>query len=160
MAARNEGEVLERFDAPLADLVDLLARLQHVLTLGLGVALSEERMTVDQWRIVEAIDRLDSPTMGELAHAIGMSNASLSRAVDQLEDSAAAYRLADADDRRRITVHLSDRGSEWLGRVRVIVAGWEGATRQRLGAQVATPLLDSVRIGLDALQGSGSGIRR
>jgi DNA-binding MarR family transcriptional regulator len=129
--------------APLAKLVWTLSDLERRLTLGLTLALSEENVTLDQWRILEVLARLGSPTMGELAEASGMANATLSRTVDSLEDTASAFRLPTATDRRRITVHLSDRGVVRLTRIREIVAVWESATEQRLGADVAEVLLNA-----------------
>lgn len=129
--------------APLAKLVWTLSDLERRLTLGLTLALSEENVTLDQWRILEVLARLGSPTMGELAEASGMANATLSRTVDSLEDTASAFRLPTATDRRRITVHLSDRGAVRLTRIREIVAVWESATEQRLGADVAEVLLNA-----------------
>ena len=137
--------------APLAELVITLSDLERRLALGLTMALSEENATFDQWRIMETLARLDSPTMGELAEASGMPNASLSRTVDSLEDSASAFRLPGATDRRRITVHLSDRGLERLVRVREIVGSWEQATEQSLGTDVSRALLEAARKATHAL---------
>ena len=139
------------FAVPLAELVIALSDLERRLALGLATALSEENATFDQWRIMETLARLDSPTMGELAEASGMPNASLSRAVDSLEDSASAFRLPGVSDRRRITVHLSDRGLERLARVREIVGSWEQATEQSLGTDVSSTLLDVARKATHAL---------
>lgn len=131
------------FVAPLAELVWTLSDLERRLTLGLTLALSEENATLDQWHILEALDRLDSPTMGELAEASGMANASLSRTVDSLEEMASAFRLPTPTDRRRFTVHLSDRGTQRLLRIREIVASWELATERRLGLPAAAALLEA-----------------
>lgn len=138
--------------APLAELVWALADLERRLTLGLSVALSEENTTMDQWRILEALDRLDSPTMGELAEASGMANASLSRTVDSLEDSASAFRLPTATDRRRITVHLSDRGRQRLARIREIVSAWGQTIEHRLGADAVTALVEAAGTAARALE--------
>ena len=129
--------------APLADLLWKLSEIERRLTRGLTDALTEANVTLDQWRVLEAIISLDSPTMGELAETTGLANASLSRIVDSLEDTAAAFRLPSATDRRRITVHLSDRGAQRLAQVREIVAGWERATERRLGPDAAFALLDA-----------------
>lgn len=149
----REARALE-IVAPVAELVWTLADLERRLTLGLSVALSEENMTMDQWRILEALDRLDSPTMGELAEASGMANASLSRTVDSLEDSASAFRLPTATDRRRITVHLSDRGQQRLSRIREIVSAWERTIEHRLGADAVTALLEAADTATRALDGT------
>ena len=146
------------FAAPLAELVWTLSDLERRLALGLTNALSEEGTTPDQWRILETLERLDSPTMGELAEASGMANASLSRTVDALEDTACAFRLPTATDRRRITVHVSDRGRDKLARIRQIVVAWEQTLQQRLGPDVATALLEAADFATRALGGAGANL--
>ncbi|MET3767402.1 DNA-binding MarR family transcriptional regulator [Marisediminicola sp. UYEF4] len=135
----------------LAEIVGLLRELELALSAGLSVTLSEEHTTVDQWRVLEAIARLEYPTMGEIAAETGMPNASLSRIVDGLEDAAHAYRLPDAADRRRITVRLTDRGQSLLSRVTTIVTDWERATARRLGASTVAALRDGVVAGVTAI---------
>ncbi len=127
----------------LAELAWSLNGIERRLTAGLSVVLSEEGVSLDQWRILDVIGRLGSPTMGELAEATGMPNATLSRIVDSLEDAASAFRLPATADRRRITVHLSDRGEQRLDRIRAIVDAWEQATAHRLGPDAANALLDA-----------------
>ncbi|WP_166806349.1 MarR family winged helix-turn-helix transcriptional regulator [Cryobacterium serini] len=144
------------FAAPLAELVWTLSNLERRLALGLTVALSEESATPDQWRILETLERLDSPTMGELAEASGMANASLSRIVDALEDTACAFRLPTVADRRRITVHVSDRGRHKLERIRQIVVAWEQTLQQRLGPDAATALLEAADFAARALDAGAS----
>jgi DNA-binding MarR family transcriptional regulator len=139
----------------LAEVIGLLRELELALSAGLGVTLSEERTTVDQWRVLHTIARLEHPTMGEIAVATGMPNASLSRIVDGLEDAAHAYRVPDAADRRRITVRLTDRGQSLLSRVTTIVTDWERATESRLGANAVAALRDGVVAGVGAM-----GLRR
>lgn len=131
--------------ASLAQLLTELIELEKQLTSGLVVALSEESTTFDEWRTMEALARLDGPTMGELAEATGLANATLSRTVDSLEDASTAYRLPTPADRRRIAVHLSDRGVQRMLRIRKIVRSWELAAERRVGSDVAAALLEATR---------------
>ncbi|WP_158251220.1 MarR family winged helix-turn-helix transcriptional regulator [Cryobacterium sp. Y11] len=153
--AEQSGRALDSV-APLGELVWTLADLERRLVLGLSIALSEESTTMDQWRILETLDRLDSPTMGELAEATGMANASLSRTVDSLEDAASAFRLPTTADRRRITVHLSDLGQQRLARTREIVAAWERTIEHRLGADAVAALLGAADTAARALAGTST----
>jgi DNA-binding MarR family transcriptional regulator len=132
----------------LADLLGRLAVVQSRLHDGIGLALSEERASLDEWRILELVSRLEAPTMGELAHASGLPNASLSRIVDALEDGASVYRLPGQADRRRITVHLSTHGADRLGRMRDLVAAWERSTEALIDAADLARLTDA----LDAVE--------
>lgn len=127
--------------------VELLGRLTVVesrLHDGVGLALSEERASLDEWRILDLVSRLDGPTMGELAQASGLPNASLTRIVDALEDAASLYRLPGRSDRRRITVHLSSHGTDRLGRMRDLVAAWERSAAKRIGEDGLSRLSDAL----------------
>lgn len=126
-------------DRPLtaSGLLVVAERLQRRLAAGLAVALADEGTTVDQWRTLELVDRLDGPTMGRLAEASGLPNATLSRVVDALEDSATLFRLPDPGDRRRLTVRLTDTGRARLGRLRDLVAAWDAAVAEELGTSDA-----------------------
>lgn len=104
-------------------------RAQQALLETLNTALAEEGATVDQWRVLAAL-RIAQPealTMGDLAGSTGIPRPTLSRIVDALEDAASVFRHADALDRRRITVHVSERGFERLARLDALVAAWESA---------------------------------
>jgi DNA-binding MarR family transcriptional regulator len=138
-------------DRPLtaSELLVVAERLQRRLAAGLAVALADEATTVDQWRTLELVDRLDGPTMGRLAEASGLPNATLSRVVDALEDSAALFRLPDPGDRRRLTVRLTDTGRDRLGRLRHLVAAWDAAVAEEL----ATPDAAQVRRAAGRLSG-------
>lgn len=149
--ARSAGEAAN-FEAPIAEMLWSLSRIESALVSGLTTALTEEHATLDQWRILEVLSRLEGPTMGELASATGMSNAGLSRIVDTLEDTARAYRLPDPADRRRISVHLSDLGRTWLARIRTIVEAWEETMERTLGADVTAELHKAVHTTLREIE--------
>jgi DNA-binding MarR family transcriptional regulator len=103
---------------------DQVAKLQASLSL----ALSEDGLSVEQFRAMEAITRLESPVMGELVKDTGFANASLSRIIDGLEDQALAYRVPDPTDKRRITVQLSALGESLFRRACGRAAQWAKAS--------------------------------
>lgn len=152
MRATNDDEDRSAVFSPLTEVVAVLRGLEQELAAGLAVALSEEDTTPDQWRVLASIDRLENPTMGEIAAGTGMANASLSRIVDGLEDAAHAYRVPDVADRRRVTVRLTDRGQSLLARVSTIAADWERATERRLGPDASAALRDGVAAAAEALR--------
>jgi len=109
-----------------------LARGAQALLLGLGGALAEDGATIDQWRVLDAIARRDAMTMGELAETTQLANATLTRVVDALEDAASVFRHPDPADRRRVTVQLTEHGTERLVRMRAVVDAWEQAVMAAL----------------------------
>jgi DNA-binding MarR family transcriptional regulator len=56
---------------------------------------------------------------GVLAHKLGLSAASLTRVVERLEARGLVERQVDRQDRRRVTVTLSDGGREIVGGLRL-----------------------------------------
>lgn len=125
---------------PFVERLLQLGRVQQELLSGLGAALAEDGLAVDPWRALSAIGRLGAPTMGEIAEATGMANATLSRAVDALEDAAAVFRHHDEGDRRRITVRLTGRGMDLLVRADAIAVAWRRSVEERVGAEVLAAL--------------------
>ena len=131
---------------PLSQVITALSTIGKELLDGLALALSEEDTTVEQWRVLNLVSKLGAPTMGELAASSGMANASLSRVIDSLEDAASVFRLPSPEDRRRITVKLSDHGAARLDRMNSVVTAWESLTRARLGADTVDALALAVRL--------------
>ena len=134
-----------------SDIALELSALARTLTAGLSVALAEDQLSVDHWQILETIERLSAPTMGDLAQTTGLPNASLSRIVDALEDSASAYRVVDPDDRRRITVRLSDQGALRLARARTLIEAWERSISSESGDHTRTEFAQALAAASTAL---------
>jgi DNA-binding MarR family transcriptional regulator len=133
-------------DPSLSRVVTSLAVVDKRLLDGLALALGEADTSVEQWRILDLIAQLGAPTMGELAMSSGLPNASLCRVVDALEDSASVFRLPSPADRRRITVQLSDHGTERLDRMTSIVEAWERTTGALLGPDVVASLASALQL--------------
>ena len=138
-------------DASLSRVITALAAVDKGLLDGLALALSEEDVSVEQWRILDVISRLGSPTMGELATSSNMPNASLSRVIDALEDAASVFRLPSPQDRRRVTVQLSDHGAARLSRMNSVVEAWETSTGAWLGADTVAALAFAVQLASERL---------
>lgn len=134
-----------RHEPALSRVLTALSAVEKQLHDGLGLALSEVDATVDQWRVLDLVSKLGAPTMGELASASDMANASLSRVIDALEDTASVFRLPSPDDRRRITVQLSEHGTARLARMSSVVSAWEQLTQARLG----TETVHALRLAID-----------
>lgn len=133
-------------DVSLSRVMTALAAVDKSLLDGLALALSEEDVSVEQWRTLDVISRLGSPTMGELATYSNMPNASLSRVIDALEDAASVFRLPSPEDRRRVTVQLSDHGVARLSRMNSVVHAWENSTGAWLGAETVAALAFAVQL--------------
>lgn len=127
--------VAERHDTTLheTELVDLLTRAQRALARELGGILEEEGTSVEQWRVLRALDRADDISMGELAITVEIPHPTLTRLVDSLVDSAYLYRSHSARDRRRVSVHVSDLGRAKLNRLESLARAHERTLAARHG---------------------------
>lgn len=132
-------------EAPgVAELVDLLTVTQRALARDLGALLDEEGCTLDQWRILRALDAEQGRLMGELAAALEIPHPTLTRLVDALVDQAHLYRTQSSHDRRKVSVHLSDRGRHLLERLEALATAHENALAERVGRGVVQALIRSL----------------
>lgn len=98
---------------------------QRQLARRVVTALAPEGFTVDQWLILHTLAGGAGHSMGELADALIIPNPTLTRCVDALVDQSLVFRRQDAEDRRRLTVHLARQGRARLARLDALVAAQE-----------------------------------
>ncbi|GIH71139.1 MarR family winged helix-turn-helix transcriptional regulator [Sphaerimonospora thailandensis] len=123
-----------------SSLAYLLSRAERSVNRGLAAALAAEEVSVEQWRILQALADGRGHSMGDLAEAALMPHPTLTKAVDRLVDHALVYRGRDPVDRRKVVVLLAGRGSDLLGRLeagiaehrRAILATYGTARTERL----------------------------
>jgi MarR family transcriptional regulator, organic hydroperoxide resistance regulator len=123
-----------------SSLAYLLSRAERSVNRALAAALASEDVSVEQWRILQALADGRGHTMGDLAEAALMPHPTLTKAVDRLVERAVVYRGHDPADRRKVAVFLADRGSDLLGRLeagiaehhRVILASYGTARTEQL----------------------------
>jgi len=98
---------------------------QRELARRVVTVLAPEGFTVDQWLILHTLAGGAGHSMGELADALMISNPTLTRCVDALVDQSLVFRRQDAEDRRRLSVHLARQGQARLARLDALVAAQE-----------------------------------
>lgn len=79
--------------------------------------LKDDNLTVSQFGVLEALFHLGPLSQGELGEKILKSNANLTTVVDSLEKKTLVVRTRSDEDRRRITVHLTESGRKLIARV-------------------------------------------
>ncbi|WP_207937018.1 MarR family transcriptional regulator [Actinomadura sp. KC216] len=122
------------------ELVDLLTRTQRALARDLGTFLDEENTSVEQWRVLRALADADDISMGELAVIVEIPHPTLTRIVDSLADSAYLYRSQSPRDRRRVSVHVSDRGRAKLARLESLARTHEQTLTTKYGQETIRDL--------------------
>jgi DNA-binding MarR family transcriptional regulator len=91
-------------------LLRTLTRTARAVTLRIEPLLKADGLTLDGWLVLDALAAGDGLTMTELAGRTLVTGPTLTRVVDRLVTTAAAYREVDAEDRRRVRVYLAPRG--------------------------------------------------
>lgn len=91
-------------------LAEAVLRYERALTQRLVQIVEAEGAGVDDWRVLRLLAEGDGRTMSELAAAAAVPGPSLTRLVDRLVADNLLHRRADEADRRRIRVHLTERG--------------------------------------------------
>lgn len=113
----------------------LLTEAERGVNRGLAGALAAEGMTIEQWRILQALSDGYGHSMGDLAGAVLMPHPTVTKAVDRLVDDALVYRRQDDVDRRRVAVFLSDRGRARLRRLDRVAEDHHRAVEAAYGTQ-------------------------
>ena len=108
-------------------LIETLVLAQRRAVRGLAARLADDGSTLDQWRVLRALDDGEGRLMGERADSLQIAPPTLTRVVAGLVDSALAYRRPSLEDRRRVAVHLSRQGRARLARLDAIVRAHEDA---------------------------------
>ncbi|MEV6301172.1 MarR family transcriptional regulator [Actinoplanes sp. NPDC051861] len=100
-----------------AQLSYLLTETERQINRQFAAGLAAEGVSIEQWRILQALSDGHGHSMTDLAEAVLMPHPTLTKAVDRLVDSAAVYRRQDTADRRRVAVYLSDLGRDLVARL-------------------------------------------
>ncbi len=79
--------------------------------------LKDDNLTISQFAVLEALYHLGPLCQGELVQKILKSNANLTTVVDSLEKKTLVRRERSINDRRRVTVYLTESGEELIARV-------------------------------------------
>lgn len=127
------------------NLVDALTCVQRMLARDLANRFEDERATLDQWRVMRALADAPGLSMGEIAAALEIPQPTLTRVVDSLVDSALLYRTQSAEDRRKVSVHLSTLGRPKLARLDALAAAHERSLATLFGEQMLDRLVLSLQ---------------
>ncbi len=92
-----------------------------LLTDGVQAELWREAgLTLAQLAVLRALRDGGPQLAGRLADAVGLSAASATRLFDRLEERGLVRRHRGHDDRRCVEIHLTSRGRQLVGAVRVL----------------------------------------
>lgn len=96
--ADTSGFVLERTARKMKQFVQ-----ERLTQAGAGI-------TVDQWLVLQELDRSDGQSQLDIAKATYKDPPTMTRILDILVDKNLVHRAADANDRRRFSILLTQEG--------------------------------------------------
>ena len=76
------------------------------------IQLAENRLTATQFGVLDALVHAGALTISQVANKILCSQNSLSSVIDTMEKGGLVTRVRSAEDRRVVTVHLTDKGRD------------------------------------------------
>lgn len=71
-------------------------------------------LTAPQILLLQTIREHEKATIGEIAFAVSLSQATVTTILDRLEKRGLIYRERSTEDKRKVHAHLTDRGHESL----------------------------------------------
>jgi DNA-binding MarR family transcriptional regulator len=88
--------------------------LYHLLSRRLNTLLAKSGtgITVDQFRLLTMLWKVDGITQQQLAVQLGRDRAGITRMVDILEEQDVVVRISDKNDRRINLIYLTKKGKE------------------------------------------------
>jgi DNA-binding MarR family transcriptional regulator len=138
------GEVDATAAPSCPDLVELLTATSRRVSRAVSAALAEDGGTLEGYRVLRSLAAAPGRTMGQLVSGLHLPGPTATRVVDGLVDAALAYRLPDAEDRRRVVVHPSALGRTRLARWEGLVAAQETALARTLGEERVGALVQAL----------------
>jgi DNA-binding MarR family transcriptional regulator len=145
-------------------LVDTLLSVAAQIEPELEEALAEHRLTRPSFQVLSALEDADGHalTQRELMSQVRRTSGTVSVRLARLERAGLVTRDADPEDRRKVTVTLTDRGREWVTAAKPayddaaarLANGLPEAARQQFAEQLAqwqgffAPEQDAPRLGV------------
>lgn len=114
MGTKFEGTEEEKLS--LNSYITLL-RASDTIASILNTLLSKNKLTISQFGVLEALYYLGPMCQKEISSKILKSTANITTVIDNLEKRSYVKRIRQKDDRRYITIHLTDKGKVALEKI-------------------------------------------
>lgn len=93
-------------------LTRLICGVNRKLEQAMEAHLRPVGLSIEQYRVLEALDEHDGMSMGELAARVFVDSPTLTKIIDKMVASSDVYRAPDAKDRRKVLIFRSNKGRE------------------------------------------------
>ncbi|MDQ1196207.1 MarR family winged helix-turn-helix transcriptional regulator [Agrobacterium sp. SORGH_AS 787] len=126
-------------------LADLISGVNRQIEQALEGPLKAHGVSLEQYRVFKALAARSGIPMGDLAAQVFVDSPTLTKIVDKMVASADVFRGPDPNDRRRVLVFLSEKGSATFAQLASIGEGVERSFTQSLGAAALNDLSGLLR---------------
>ena len=102
------------------------------------LAAADAGITIDQWVILQVLDRQEGLSQLEIARATFKDPPTVTRIIDLLCQKELTRRITDPDDRRRFKIQLTEDGREKIEAILPIIQAarrqaWHGLVDEEIG---------------------------
>ena len=111
----------------------LLGQAYKRASASLQTLLASHDLTIEQWRILGALQAREGVTVSALADEVAMKIPALSKNVDRMVSRALLQRQRDFEDSRKVLVSITDFGVELLEQLSSDVAECDRELARELG---------------------------
>lgn len=105
------------------------------------------------WRVLAALHEKDGRRMGDLSKTTSIEVSTLTRLVDNMEESGLVERRRDADDARVVALHATAAGRRLTRRILPIAERYEAVALKGFSAREAETLKKALRRLYDNMDG-------
>jgi DNA-binding MarR family transcriptional regulator len=97
-------------DEDAFEFIRLISGVNRQLERSLETRLKPEGVSIEHFRVLDALARRNGQPMSELARHVLVDGPTLTKIVDRVIATSDVYRAADPGDRRKVLVFLSAKG--------------------------------------------------
>ncbi len=101
-----------------------ILKVFHLTRVYVGQQLNDIRLSSGLFYFIIALDQVDSLNMSELASAVGVDNAYITRSVEKLSTLGYVQKIQNEQDRRVFRVSLTPTGKKIANRVNRVMQQW------------------------------------
>ncbi|MGI4861955.1 MAG: MarR family winged helix-turn-helix transcriptional regulator [Janthinobacterium lividum] len=113
---------VENFD-PKRAVGRLLTRARHLLLERVGERLAPLDLTAAQWGVVVSLAEGMASTPAELSRMLDYDPGAMTRLIDRLEKKEVVRRTRSTDDRRSVSLELTERGRSLYPEILPLIVG-------------------------------------
>jgi DNA-binding MarR family transcriptional regulator len=129
-------------DSESAELMELISGINWQYKQVVDLRLKPKGLPIEQYRILESLQRRDGQSMRELADDVFVDSASLTKIIDRMIGSSNVYRAPDPADRRKVLIFISEKGHKTLADLRKALKGSRSGLVNRLPPDQVNQLRD------------------